>query len=44
MVWCMKTIYCQKNSTTIAEYEDKISVYMEKVKVSFTTVNLAEEH
>ena len=24
--------------------EDKISVYMEKVKVSFTTVNLAEEH
>ena len=24
--------------------EDKLSVYMEKVKVSFTTVNLAEEH
>ena len=24
--------------------EDKISVYMEKVKVNFTTVNLKEEH
>ena len=24
--------------------EDKISVYMEKVKVNFTTVNLTEEH
>ena len=52
MLWCLSVgmvWYLKKNSLSEELYyysriEDKISVYMEKVKVNFTTVNLKEVH
>ena len=40
MVWCLKKKLLSEELYYYSRIEDKISVYMEKVKVNFTTVNL----